>query len=454
MTPKTRKGYYCPQCNGPVDAEDSICLGCNAERHGAWPVDPYVGRTIGRKYRIDRRLASGASGLVFESTQVHQNTELGNVIVKMLPKQATKDPKISERFMNEARAARTLTNPHVVRIFDLDFDAGHVPYLVQEHVEGESLDEIILQEGRLPPARALAMAIQIAEGMEEAHAKQILHRNLQPGNVIVRERKNEDFVKIIGFGLYQPVTQTGGLKKTGGERHLAPEQAGGRSEDERTDIYALGLIFYEMLTGQLPEEDGKRLAQLVPDADTNLTDIVEMLLESDPADRPESMKKVMTLLEQAAEELGLNLDITGRFTVPPQASEQSLAPTSTPPELPHGHAAGRRPGRGRIHPGIVALAVCAGLILLAAVVLGAVRACSKQDEIEPEVPAEHTDEPVQAPEPDVEEPAPEPEVEPEPEPPAPQVEEPVAPAVKRQPPPAKKKPLPGKKKTQTPWTKI
>jgi len=443
-------------------------------------MDPYVGRTIGRKYRIDRRLASSASGIVFGAMQVHQDMELGSVVIKMLPKKATTDQKIAKRFMDEAKAARTLTNPHVVRVFDLDHDTGHVPYLVQEYVEGDPLNEIIVQEGRLKPVRALAIALQIAEGLEEAHQKQILHRNLRPTNVIIRTRQNEDFVKVIGFGMYQTLERTGSHRTLGSERYLAPEQIDGKKEDERTDIHALGLILHEMLTGEPPVSSGPGLAELLPDADTNLIDLVEMMLEPDPANRPENMTRVVVFLEQAAQELGLNLDITGRFTLPPEMVEEVKEPRVAPPDLPDQAGVSDGPGRKKgIHPTIIALAVLAGLILLTAVILGAIRICGSLSgqELEPgEHAVEETAEPEveptvgdQVPEtqpPDERETGPgttaddgagaeEAETEAPPEP----VDE-EAPAVKTKPPatkkkprPVKTKPLPGKKK-DTPWTKL
>ncbi len=467
MNSKSRKGNYCPQCHGPVDAGDSICLGCNAERRGAWPIDPYVGRTIGRKYRIDRRLAASASGIVYEAMQMHQDMELGNVVIKMLPGKAIADQKLAKRFMDEAKAARSLTNPHVVRVFDLDHDTGHVPYMVQEYVEGDPLDEIIVQEGRLRPVRALAIALQIAEGMEEAHQKRILHRNLQPTNVIIRVRPTEDFVKVIGFGMYETLDRTGSHRTLGAERYLAPEQLEGGTEDQRTDIHALGLMLHEMLTGRLPAPGGPGLAELLPDADTNLIDLVEMMIEPEPANRPENMKRVVSLLEQAAQELGLNLDITGRFTLPPEMEEKVEAPRVAPPDLPVRAGTGTRHGRRKaMHPAVIGLAVVAGLILLTALLLGAYRlgALLYARGEQPGQPAETREEPTVAEPVRPTPPPPEPEAGIRPgadvavaardaeaeAPPGPAGE--AAPAAKKKPRPAKKK-KPGKK-TTTPWTKL
>jgi serine/threonine-protein kinase len=421
-------------------------------------MDPYVGRTIGRKYRIDRRLAASSSGIVFAATQMHQDTELGSVVIKMLPKKAIKDQKIVKRFVDEARAARTLTNPHVVRVFDLDHDTGHVPYLVQEYVEGEPLNEIVVQEGRLRPVRTLAIALQIAEGMEEAHQKQILHRNLQPTNVIIRARLHEDFVKVIGFGMYETLDRTGGHRTLGAERYLAPEQLEGRGEDERTDIHALGVIVHEMLTGEAPVPGGPGLAELLPEADANLIDVVEMMLEHDPGNRPENMRKVVSLLEQVAQELGLNLDITGRFTLPPDVDEGAKKPQVVPPELPGETARGKASKeRGRFHPAVIALAALAALILLAALLLGAYRLgallyARQTEPVEQAVPGPTEPEAVEQP-PPAEKTVPErgAGIEPaEEEPPAGE----ASPPVKKKPRPGKKKPRPGKKKQDTPWTKL
>jgi len=420
-------------------------------------MDPYVGRTIGRKYRIDRRLAASGSGIVFAAMQMHQDMELGSVVIKMLPRKAIKDQKIVKRFIDEARAARTLTNPHVVRVFDLDHDTGHVPYLVQEYVEGDPLNEIIVQEGRLRPVRALAIALQIAEGMEEAHQKKILHRNLQPTNVIIRARLHEDFVKVIGFGMYETLDRTGGHRTVGAERYLAPEQIEGRGEDERTDIHALGVIVHEMLTGETPVPGGPGMAELLPEADANLIDIVEMMIERDPGNRPGNMKKVVSLLEQVALEHGLNLDITGRFTLPPEMDVEAKKQRTVPPDLPDEPARGRARTRGsRFHPAVIALAVVAGLILLAALLLGAYRLGAFLYARQPEPVEQSVEEPVAGEQPSpVDGTAPaaqerEAQVEPPAEePPAGEADTPA----KKKPRPGKKKPRPGKKK-DTPWTKL
>ncbi len=341
MPDPVAKGHYCPHCGNAVDAEDSICLACNLARRGAWPLDPYVGRTIGRKYRITRRISASETGMVFAATQMHGDTELGAVIIKMLSKQLSGDQAMSGRFVHEAQAARTLTSPHMVRVFDLDFDAGHVPYLVMENVAGEPLDEIMLQEGRMDPGRALSIALQVAEGMEEAHGKSILHRNIRPSNIVVRQRDNDDFVKIIGLSL--PRRSEGMPEKSlssTDDPYVAPELRAGGTYSEKTDIWALGAVLHEMLTGETPTQSVSVRARVV-DLPLAIVEIVDSMVETEPADRPTDMTRVSLLIEQAAHEAGYTTDITGRINLSldssspgPRASKPPASHRSSPPAPP------------------------------------------------------------------------------------------------------------------------
>lgn len=391
MSRGVRKGYYCPHCNSAVDAEDSICLSCNAEKRGAWPVDPYVGRTVGRKYKIIRRITASDEGTVFAATQMHQGTELGHVIVKMLSKKISGDSALAEQFVSEARSARTLTSPHMVRVFDLDFDAGHIPYLVMENVVGDALDDVMLQEEKLEPSRALSIALQVAEAMEEAHRKKILHRNLRPSHIIVRQRASDDFVKIIGFGLARAVPgKTDEGKEIQDDPYLPPEVREGAPHEERSDIWSLGAILYEMLAGQPPEED-RSVQDLVPDLPMAIVETVDAMVQTDPEQRPADMGRVAMLLEQAAHEAGYTTDITGRITLPadevlerwsspPPATTRSteqIDPPPMPPALPSSPPRSRG-GHKALIPAVIVLGVLGVIIVLAALSMSLYLALGKK----------------------------------------------------------------------------
>jgi serine/threonine protein kinase len=365
-----RRGYYCPHCHNAVDAEDSICLSCNAERRGAWPLDPYVGRTIGRKYRVTRRLTASDAGVVFSATQVHQDTELGRVIIKMLSQKLSGDRSVIDRFVSEARAARTLSSPHMVRVFDLEYESGHAPYLVMENVEGDTLEEILVQDEQLDPSRALGIALQVAEAMEEAHQKHILHRNLRPSNVVVRQRDRDDFIKLIGFSPAHTPATGGRRTPGGGDPYVSPEVRTGGEGDERSDVWSLGAILHAMLTGGPPRPD-RSVGAAVTDLPLAIVETVDAMLSTDPAGRPADMSRVAMLLEQAAHEAGYTTDITGRITLPqggPPGGRSSTPPTSSPPPAPRSTSRppsvppppDREPG-GRPRPLLVTLMVLAGV---------------------------------------------------------------------------------------------
>ncbi len=272
--------------------------------------------------------------------------------------------------MDEARIARTLTSPHALRVFDVDLDAGHVPYLVQEYLDGEPLSRILGCTGRLEPGRAIAIALQIAEGIEEAHGKSIVHGCLGPSNIMLVDRQGSDFVKILGTGTAtRAITGEHATGIAGEEAYAAPERAAGGKVDQRSDMYAFGVLLHAMLAGERPGP-WQGVDPSLHEISQDLVDLVEMMTEPDPARRPGSMGKVIELLEQAARDQGLNMDITGRIMVPeeclerPAAAEQPASPDPVPPEVPDSPPQARAKGRSRIHPGLIALAAAGSILLL------------------------------------------------------------------------------------------
>lgn len=335
MTTRRTTGtrHYCPVCKAPVDKVDTVCLNCEASRPPTgWPVDSYVGRVLGQKYRIDRRLSVGGFGMVFLATQVHQGQELGQVIIKMLHTEHAFDPVVTRRFVNEVKAARSIHSSHVVKIFDMDFDRGNVPYMVQEFVEGEGLAEILEQQVSLPVSRSVSIALQVAEGMDEAHGQEIIHRDLKPENIILQRLKRADFVKIIDFGIARLAAPGGNVSTSfvGTPRYMPPEQIKGKKMDGRADIFALGVILFEMIAGHPPisapdsdleyltlncTQEPDRLRDVDPLIPPTLDALVDSMMAKDPEDRPASMHEVVERLSVISHEMGYAMELTGERTI-------------------------------------------------------------------------------------------------------------------------------------------
>ena len=216
----------------------------------------WIGRVIAGRYHLERVIGRGGMGLVFEATHVAVGRR---VAVKILRPEAARSAEAVARFHREARAAASIGHRNIVEV--LDFGHGDDgAYLVMELLEGADLASIVRKSGALPVARAVGIARQVADGLRAAHERGIVHRDLKSGNVFVSQREGRDLVKILDFGVSKviaiddteaPSTREGALLGT--PHTMAPEQGtDGRFVDHRVDLYALGCILFEMLTGELP----------------------------------------------------------------------------------------------------------------------------------------------------------------------------------------------------------
>ncbi|MBW2533181.1 MAG: protein kinase, partial [Deltaproteobacteria bacterium] len=212
-----------------------------------------------------------------------------------------------QRFINEARAARTLGSPHVVKVFDHAFDDRGIPYIVMEYLRGEPLQAVIKQQ-RLTPHRTLRIALQITGALQECHDAKILHRDLKPGNILLIQAGREDFIKIIDFGIaHLPIpeaTETGTLLGT--PKYMPPEQIRQHELDEGTDIFALGVILFECLCGEPPikastaieymslnlQQPPRKLRELAPELPETLEAVLDHMMAKERGDRPASMRDV------------------------------------------------------------------------------------------------------------------------------------------------------------------
>jgi len=223
------------------------------------------------------------------------------VAVKLLAENAAADDGLRERFVREARLAARLSHPNIVSVFDAGEDGGR-PYIVMEQVEGETLAELLAGRGRLPADEARGLALQAARGLAHAHAAGLVHRDIKPQNLLLRD---EGTLKIADFGIARAaegtaLTQAGTVLGTAA--YLAPEQALGEQATPAADVYSLGAVLYELLTGKPPYEfdsladlaDKQRrhaiapVRELAPDVPRDLEDVVMRCLARNPAYRPAS----------------------------------------------------------------------------------------------------------------------------------------------------------------------
>ena len=232
-------------------------------------LDSLVGRTLNHRYQIERKIGEGGFGAVFGGKQLATGR---SVALKILHPHSVADATVVARFKREAEACSQLRNPHTVTIYDFDQTEDGVLYLAMELVRGESLQTIQQRDGAIEPTRTLGILDQVAEALGEAHDKGIVHRDMKPENIMVERRGETDFVKVLDFGIAKILSGDGNKaipaltaigQTVGTLEFMSPEQLRGKELDGRSDIYALGMMAYEMLTGQLPFKGAKSTTEVI-----------------------------------------------------------------------------------------------------------------------------------------------------------------------------------------------
>jgi serine/threonine-protein kinase len=279
--------------------------------------DPFVGRVLGGRYRVLDRVGAGGMGQVYRAAHTRIACTFA---VKVVWGDLAYDPAVQARFAREAEVASCLQSRHIVRVVDFATDEGTAPYLVMEYLDGPTLLDVLRRERALRPGRAIRIAQRIALGLAHAHDRGVVHRDLKPENVVlVREDEEDDVVKLLDFGvarLADAERLTVGGIALGTPLYMAPEQVRGQPVDGRTDLYALGVLLVEMLTGA-PPFDAPVLEDLLraqlsasppslrallgaSGAAPEIDDVVQRLLAKRPDDRFGSAREVVQALAAAA----------------------------------------------------------------------------------------------------------------------------------------------------------
>ena len=399
----------CPRCGAKYDAAAVFCQKDGAplrlleEDH-----DPRLGQVLLDQFRIEERIGAGGMGMVYRARQ----TTLGrDVAIKILHPDLAQNPDAVRRFHREARISTSLDHPNIVRVFLF----GQLPdgslYLVMELLRGRPLADLLRIEPRLPTSRALHIAVQVAEGVGEAHVQGIVHRDVKPENIFLTPKgRDPDFVKVLDFGIARllrtdeqtQATQSGLVFGTA--RYISPEGAAGEATDARSDVYSMGVLAYQMLCGETPFEGNSPVTLLmqhiherVPHLKTRaggsqvpdgVADVVMRALSKNPDGRYEDGAHFAEVLREAGERAGLTLrprratgerEPSGQVPLPGREAHGSVmrTPSERPPPRPVPEPSrpsteelvvpglSRRSGSGRSN-------TSAALLLLFAFVLGIV----------------------------------------------------------------------------------
>ena len=301
----------CPVCSTEYADEVRFCPNDGQTLRASSPGTDLVGQVLADRYHVVRKLGEGGMGQVYLAEHVKMGRKSA---IKVMSPSMVHDPDAVARFNREAANASRISHPNVCAVYDFGETPDGLIYLAMEFVEGEPLTELLAREGELPVSRAGAIFLQVADALQAAHDLGIVHRDLKPDNVMLsRARDGADVVKVVDFGIAkavggrdtQKVTKTGLV--VGTPEFMSPEQLAGDPVDGRSDLYALALVFFKMLTGELPfagttaqdtmvqrlTDEPATLADVRPDLrfPPGLQGALDTALARNPGDRYQSIAK-------------------------------------------------------------------------------------------------------------------------------------------------------------------
>ncbi len=313
----------CPRCSQEFEDRRIFCPTDGATLRTVEGIDPLVGRVLDGKYAIEESLGRGGMGAVYRARHLLIGDE---VAIKILRPEMAKDEDAVERLRREAQAARHLRNPHTINVIDFSATEDGLVFLVMEFVRGRSLREVLRDERRLDLRRVAAIVVQIADGLDHAHRQGIVHRDLKPDNVMLEPAEpDREVVRVLDFGIAK-LSDTDTKLRTltsddtilGTPCYLSPEQCGTGEVGPRSDVYSLGIMLYEMVTGDVPF-DGRSAIEVArqhlfaqpepPRArNTSLSSQAEAVilraLAKEPEDRYGSAGELAGAFEEAVSRLG------------------------------------------------------------------------------------------------------------------------------------------------------
>ncbi|HZC23033.1 MAG TPA: protein kinase, partial [Candidatus Binatia bacterium] len=266
------------------------------------------GTILGNRYQIIKILGEGGMGAVYKARDLELDREIA---LKVIRPELTSNPEILQRFKQELILARQVTDRNIIRIFDLG-EAQGIKFITMEYVEGQSLYDILRKQGKVPVPEAVEIMKQMLSGLQAAHREGIVHRDLKPGNIM---RDAQGRIVVMDFGLARSIggdgmTRTGAMLGT--MEYMSPEQAQALEVDARSDLYTVGLICYELLTGKMPYHADSAVASLlkrmqeraIPPSDWDssiplpISELVSKCLERDPAHRWQSAQEILICLDE------------------------------------------------------------------------------------------------------------------------------------------------------------
>lgn len=369
-----------------LDWSDEPQIGELQDEESSEETDAHIGTTISDRYVIDGVLGEGGMGKVYRA---HHKVIGKTVAIKILHAELARDKAAVGRFVREAQAASSVGNPHIIDVADFGETEDGSTYFVMEYLDGPSLTDLIESHEALNADQVCDLTLQLCDGLEAAHRQEIVHRDLKPDNItLVEQGNNKQFCKILDFGIAKVNTSASSTKLTmagavfGTPHYMSPEQAAGAAVDHRTDIYSLGVMMYEMTSGQLPFHADNFMGILTqhmykapvpiramvgaPECSPGLEAVILKCLSKKPDARYQSMADLaddVRRVQQGEVPTAVHdmMARSGGFNVP---ADYFQAGRTNAPELPTGKRQQMKPAQIAMIAGIIAAVGLVGFVLL------------------------------------------------------------------------------------------